>query len=116
METKRKFHIPAELILGLVAILAVVGTVWFFLQCVPYILAERPVVAAPTEPSGPNGPISLAAEEEQETIGETIPPELNPYSKRISSTIPIITSCAWPRRATPAWTYPSIRGTSTGSR
>ena len=77
METKRKFHIPAELILGLVAIAAVVGTVWFFLQCVPYILAERPVVAAPTEPSGPNGPIALAAEE-QETIGETIPPELNP--------------------------------------
>ena len=83
METKRKFYIPAELILGLVAILAVVGTVWFFLQCVPYILAEQPVIAAPTEPSGAYGPIALAYEEDpQETIGETIPPEANPYTKK----------------------------------
>ena len=83
MDTKRKFHIRPEIILGLVAILAIAGTVWVFFQCVPYILAERPVVAAPTEPVSDNGPIVLAVEDpEQETIGETIPPELNPYTKK----------------------------------
>ena len=82
METKRKIRIRPELILGLVALLAVAGTVWLFLECVPLILAERPVVAAPTEPVSDDGPVAFMAEEPEEVIGETVPPESNPYTKR----------------------------------
>jgi len=81
VETKRKFYIRPEVILGLITTLVVAFTVWFFIHCIPYMLAARPVIAAPTEPPGENGPIVLAVEE-QETIGETIPPELNPYTKK----------------------------------
>lgn len=81
METKRKFYIGPEVILGLITALVVALTIWFFIHCIPYMLAARPVVAAPTEPPGENGPIVLTVEE-QETIGETIPPELNPYTKK----------------------------------
>jgi len=83
METKGKFHIRAELILGILAVLCIIGSTWFCIQCIPCIRAQLPVVAAPTEPFSENGPILPEPEDPgQETIGETIPPELNPYTKK----------------------------------
>lgn len=84
METKKRFYIRPEVILGLIALLAAIGFFMMLVKCLPYIFAPAEV-AAPTEPQSMNHPV-----EPETTISptvetnplETIPPDLNPYTKR----------------------------------
>lgn len=86
METKQKFYIKPEWILGILAAMAAAVLVWMILVCMPYfeeadpeILVHEnhvndaytePVTEAPTEETEP-----------EETMEPTIPPESNPYNK-----------------------------------
>ena len=85
METKQRLHIRPEVILGLIALAAVIGFFVMLVNCLPYMFAQ-PEVAAPTEPQSLNHPIepeTTAAPPTEETDPlETIPPEANPYTKR----------------------------------
>ena len=85
MDTKRRIAIRPEWILAFVALLAAVGCAMLFFKCVPYILAERPVVAAPTEPSSNNRaiePEELTALPTEPSPAEAPKPQANPYTKR----------------------------------
>jgi len=85
VETKKRFSIRAEWILGLIALAAAAGLIAMFIACLPYIVDQRSTLAAPTEPPYSSNPLS-AEEESQDpsdtTTAATVPPELNPYNKR----------------------------------
>ena len=86
MDTKARFSIRPEVILGLVALLTMTLFGILLYRCVPYMLSERPRLEAPTEPAGhtdaPVPPEELTEEVTEETMEPTIPPEANPYNKR----------------------------------
>jgi len=85
MQTKARFYIRPEWILGLIALALAVCAGILLIRSAPYILAAQPSVEAPGEPQGPNREIS-PQELEQEILASaeepTIPPEANPYTKR----------------------------------
>ncbi|MCI6957127.1 MAG: glycoside hydrolase family 25 protein [Candidatus Faecousia sp.] len=86
MDTKARFSIRPEVILGLVALLTMTLFGILLYRCVPYMLSQRPRLEAPTEPAGhtdaPVPPEELTEEVTEETMEPTIPPEANPYNKR----------------------------------
>ena len=86
MDTKARFSIRPEVILGLVALLTMTLFGIMLYRCVPYMLSERTHLEAPTEPAGhtdaPVPPEELTEEATEDTTEPTIPPEANPYNKR----------------------------------
>lgn len=85
METKTRFYIRPELILGLIALGLAAGLICMFIACIPYIVAPRSTVAAPTEPTDFRiaAPVEPEADTSEATEPEaTVPPEANPFTKR----------------------------------
>ena len=86
MDTKQRFSVRPEVILGLIALLTMTLFGILLYRSVPYMIAQRTVLAAPTEPAGntdnPVPPEELTEEVTEDTTEPTIPPEANPYNKR----------------------------------
>ena len=86
MDTKQRFSVRPEVILGLIALLTMTLFGILLYRSVPYMIAQRTVLAAPTEPAGhtdnPVSPEELTEEVTEDTTEPTIPPEANPYNKR----------------------------------
>ena len=86
MKTKLRIIFRPEVILGLVALGAFLLFGVLLYRCVPLMLSDRPRMEAPTEPAGhtdaPVSPEELLQEVSEETTEPTIPPEVNPYTKR----------------------------------
>ena len=86
MDTKQRFSVRPEVILGLIALLTMTLFGILLYRSVPYMIAQRTVLAAPTETAGhtdnPVSPEELTEEVTEDTTEPTIPPEANPYNKR----------------------------------
>ena len=86
METKQRFYLRPEVILGLIALVTMTLFGILLYRCVPYMVAESYRLEAPTEPAGhtdfPVSPEELTEEPTEETVEPTVPPEVNPYNKR----------------------------------
>ena len=86
LKTKLRIIFRPEVILGLVALGAFLLFGVLLYRCVPLMLSDRPRMEAPREPAGhtdaPVSPEELLQEVSEETTEPTIPPEVNPYTKR----------------------------------
>ena len=86
METKQKFYLRPEWILGILAAMAAVALVWMILVCRPYFAEEDPEIHIHQNHineaySEPETEEATEETEPEETIEPTIPPESNPYNK-----------------------------------
>ena len=86
METKQKFYLRPEWILGILAAMAAVALVWMILVCRPYFAEEDPEIHIHQNHineaySEPETEEATEETEPEETTEPTIPPESNPYNK-----------------------------------